>query len=464
MDLDSPSFFTPHSRALSLTLCVASLLATACQGRRSTLDVEQQLNGALGLPHGVAFRTEGTPIVAAEEAPESLPLADAVCLAIQASPELQAALARVRTAQAEADLASQLPNPVLDFVFRVPDAGGKVGIEAGLAADLLAVLQRPTRQRATGHRLEAAAASALATALDVVAETQLLYAEAQALEATVPLLDARLSVVERLRSVADTRAEVGEGARHDVTTLESQSRALAVESSRDRHELRLARLALARRIGTPSGTADWQLDEWSAPAAVPTNESAWITSALRRRPELLAMSWELLALGEELAVARWGALDGATVGIDAERDEGWAVGPAVSLPLPLFDSGSARKRRASAVVIEARHRYAEAQQNAVEEVRSALESMSNAQQNLERVTRDLIPLERRRQSEISEAYQQRAVDLTAVLLAEQGLSEAQATRIALERELTTALLRLERAVGGRGPLVNSDLHDAQREP
>lgn len=437
----------PSARSLGPVL--GSLLLAGCAVTPPQVDAEASISETLALPGAVVFRAEGDPIDATSDVLDALRLEDAIRRAVETSPELQAALARVRVAQAEADLAGLLPNPILSLVFRFPEGGGGPDIEAGLAADLLAILQRPRRSSAAAHRLEAEAAAALSSALDVVAEVRDLYASAQVLEELVPLLEGRLSVLDRLREVAQARLELGEGTRHDVTTLDSERLELAVEASRRRQELRLARMSLTRRIGEPSGSASWQLDPWQGPPAVTTAESPWIETALRSRPEVLAIEWELRARGDEVALARWGALDGASVGIDAERDGDWSVGPAVSTPLPIFDTGGARKRRASALESEAQHRLVQAQRSVVEEVRTSLAALSGSQQNLDRIVRELVPLQERRRAEIDEAYRLGHVDVTALLFAEQALQETQTLRVGLEREVSTALLRLERSVGGR---------------
>jgi outer membrane protein TolC len=69
------------------------------------------------------------------------------------------------------------------------------------------------------------------------------------------------------------------------------------------------------------------------------------------------------------------------------------------------------------------------------------------------VTRELVPLQERRRSEVEDAWRLGHVDVTDVLLAEQALLQAQSTRVGLEREASDALFRLERAVGGRAVLA-----------
>ncbi len=438
----------PSARSLGPVL--GSLLLTGCAVTPPQVDAEASISETLALPGAVVFHAHGRPIDAPSEPTTTLPLQDAVQRAVETSPELQAALARVRIAEAESDFSRLLPNPILNFALRIPEGGGSPDIEGSLSADLLDILQRPRRSSAAAHRLEAEAASALSTALDVVAEVRDLYANVQVLEELLPLLESRLSVLDRLREVAQARLDLGEGIRHDVTTLDSERMELAVEASRRRQELRVARMALTRRIGEPSGAATWQLDKWEGPPAVPTVEAAWIEAALRARPEVLAIQWEIQARGDEAAIAGWGSWNGLAVGIDEERSDGdYSIGPSVSAPVRIFDRGGARERRASAFELEARHRLVEAQRAVVEEVRTSLVSLSGSQQNLDRVVRELIPLQERRRAEIDEAYRLGHVDVTALLFAEQALQETQTLRVGLEREVSTALLRLERSVGGR---------------
>jgi outer membrane protein TolC len=428
------------------------VLVGGCATSPPEVDAERAISAALGDSHAVAFRFEGAPLDAANGSPESLGAAEAIRRAVETSPELQAALARVRAAQAEADLAGLLPNPVLSLVLRFPEGGGKTEVEAGLGADLLAILQRPRRARTAGHRLEAAAAEALSSALDVVARVQRDSGEVQALEALLPVLEGRAGLLERQREVAQARLELGEGSRPDVTAFDAERTRLAVETAERRRDLRVARLALARTIGEPSSSATWRLDAWSAAPVVEASERAWIDSALARRPEILAIEWELRAREEEEGRARGDALSGANAGLEAERDELWSVGPSVAAPLPVFDTGQARRERARALTAEQRHRLTEARRGVVEDVRSSLESLGSAQRNLARVESELIPLQERRRAETEEAYRLGLLDVTALLFADQALQESQARRVDLAREVAAARTRLERSVGGPAAL------------
>jgi outer membrane protein TolC len=441
--LQSSRSLQHFSRAIRAT----ALLLAACAAPPPRVDVEAEVEAAVPAS-AIAFRAEGGPIDVASPAQAELTLPTALKCSVERSPELQAALARVRMAQAEADLAALLPNPILDVVLRWPASGGSPEIEAGIATDLLSILQRPRRSSAAGHRLEAEAASALAAALDVVAEVQELYARIQALDALAPLLEQRLAGLVRLVEVAQARLELGEGTRQEVTALAAERAGLAIELSEQRLALHQARLSLARRLGEPSADASWRLDAWSSPGILPTAEAPWIQASLTARPDLMAIEWELRARGDEAALAGASSLEGLELGVAAERQGGWAIGPSAATPLPVFDTGDARKDRARAAESEARHRLTEAQRKAVEEVRSSLAALAESQASLPSVEGELIPLAERRRSAVEQAFQLGLVDVTALLLAERDLQTARARRVTLEQAVSLARIRLERAVGG----------------
>ena len=162
----------------------------------------------------------------------------------------------------------------------------------------------------------------------------------------------------------------------------------------------------------------------------------------------MAIEWELRAREEEEKLASGSVFQDASVGLDAERDGDWSLGPAVSAPLPIFDTGRARKERARALSAEERHRLTQAQRTVIEDVRTSLAALLGAQENLARVDQELLPLQTQRRGEIEEAYRQGFVDVTALLFADQALQETQARRVDLARELALAQSRLERSIGG----------------
>jgi len=432
-------------RCARVALGIPCLLLAACQSAELSRSAEQDIAAAVGVADAVTFRTEGAPID--ETTPgATLTIEDAVRAAVASDAGLQAALARVRVAMADADQARLLPNPVLNLVLRW--GSGSPQIEVSLAQDLIAVLKIPNRTKAADNRLREAAADAVTVALDVVADVQQAYAESQAGDALVPIFEHQAALTAKLIEIANARLADGEGTRGDVTTLDSQRIGLEVALADARLRSREARLRLARLVGQPSAAAAWALDPWVAPAFDLGGEDRWIETALVNRPELRAIGWELAALGDDEALAKFFPWDGGSIGVDAQKDGDWTVGPSVSTPIPVFDMGQAAVARVVAERMEARHRLTGVQREVVASVRTALAAVRAHAENLDRVRSRLIPVEEERRRQAEAAYRAGQTDVTPLFLAEQGVSLAKARAIEIERETTGARIRLERAVGG----------------
>lgn len=440
----------PRRRAAALAgLAVGALLAACQSPPRVDLDAEGEISRAAQLGDTLEFRSvgpNGGPLDEGDAAPARLTLAEAVRRAVSTDAGLQASLARVRLFAANADQARLLPNPVLGIVYRAGQ--GSPQFEASFAQEFIQALQRPSRASAADNRLRSVVADAVATALDVISDVQDRYIESQASAALLPLLEERLALVEKLVTTSQARLDAGEGTRSDVVTLEGQRVEVQVAINRARADARSSRLRLARLIGTPSSDAAWELDAWTAPTLRRRAESEWMAAALGARPELQAIEWRLRALGDEAQMQSLAPWEGASVGLDAQSADGWQAGPALSVPLPLFDNGDAKRAANWAEQLEARHELTRARRVVIEEVRVAYQGLAANVANLQRIESELIPLQRLRRELAEDAYRAGQTDVTPLFLAEQDLRVAQTQAIEVEAQAASALVRLQRAVGG----------------
>lgn len=431
---------------------VAAVALCGCGSTpRVDLDASRSAGEATGLAAPVEFLVvgpDGGPLNEPDAAGTTLTLIDAVRRAVTTDPGLQAAMARVRVAMADADQSRLLPNPVLNVALRW--GPGKPQIEASLAQDFVQALQIPRRSSAADNRLRQAAADSVAEAIDVVSDLQERYAAAQAATELVPVLRGRMALVERLATVAKSRLDMGEGTRGDLAALQAQRVELQVEIDQAVLAEREERLRLARLIGQPSAAAGWMLDPWTTPETELAPESQWIDAALTHRPEIQSIVWRLKALGDDEAVARLQLWERASIGAEAQRDDDWFVGPSVSTPIPIFDMGQAARARVTAEQLEARHELTLARRKVIEEVRVAYETMTASRTNLVRIRGELIPLQQQRRSLAEDAYRAGQSDVTPLFLTEQDVRVTQARAIEVERQASTALVRLQRAVGGPG--------------
>lgn len=441
-----------HPAALATATLVAAFSLGACQAPpRSGVGPELAIEQAAQLTTPLEFRAvgpDGGPLDEPDAAGGGLSIREAIQRAVTSDSGLQAALARVRVALMQADQERLLPNPVLSVVYRA--GKGKPQFEALFLQEFVQALQRPSRASAADNRLRAVAADAVVAALNVLSEVQECYVDVQSSAALVPLLEERLVLVERLVTTSEARLDAGEGTRIDLVTLQAQRVELQVAIDRARLDERTSRLRLARLIGEPSAAATWALDPWTEPELRHSPESDWTDAALIARPEIQALAWRLKALEDEAGLFRLLPWEGASAGLETQSSGGWQVGPSIAVPLPIFDSGEARKGVNTAEQLEARHELTLAKRLVVEEVRVAYQVLAASTANLGRIERELIPLQRQRRQLAEDAYRSGQTDVTPLFLAEQELRVAQTQAIEVEAQTARALVRLQRAVGGPG--------------
>lgn len=436
------------ARQAVLLISAAGLCVGGCAALRKP-ETEVAIASAVGRGALVEFRTEAGPLdEPLDLGSGALSLESAVRLGVERDPGLQAALARVRIALADSKQARLLPNPVLTVLVRFPVDGGRVEFEASLVASVVSAMLAPSRARMADERLRSASEDAVTGALDLVMEIEQVYAAAQASDEVLALLRQREALLERLIALAEDRLAVGEGIRTDVTSLRAQRVELDIEVAESRRRGREARVRLARLVGAPSDGAAWTLDAWTAPAPGGAPVDAWVAVALRSRPEIASIRHELGALGVAIDIARWEALEGLEAGVEAEDTNEDTIGPLVSVPVPIFDSGGVRRERTNAQISEAAHRLTEQRRKVVEEVRLAHDALAASLANLERVRDGLLPLQERRRVEVEAAFRAGQESVTPLLLAEDDLKRARVRLVDLEEGAATAHARLRRAAGG----------------
>ena len=431
-------------------LCAGLGAVIGCTGPVPDHNAEATAAAITGVGDAIVFQNKAQPIneIIADET--KLTLIDAGRLALKNDPEIQAALARVRVAQAGAQQARLLPNPVFNIVVRAHVNGGPAILTPSIAEDLIGILEIPGKSNAADHRLRQSVSNAMTIVLGTLTDVQTKYVEIQTIEASVGILAERKTLMEKLLEVAKARLKSKEGIGLDVTAIEAQILNLETDSDQKNIDLHNARLAMARMIGSPLNKAMWAVEAWVLPPTVSSAQPLWIRAALQNRPEIQAQKWELAALGDDLKLTNFAPWEGATAGIEAERDGGWSLGPAGSTPVPIFDTGWAKKKKASAEVLGARHELTKSQRAVIEQVRRTYDEYAASIKVLARTRDSLIPLQEKRRTQAEAAYKIGETDLTTVLVAQEELQDARIKLVDLQSKTSIAYYNLVRSIGGPG--------------
>ena len=427
---------------------IALLSAIACATPPMPVnDTDEHIQSAASLANAVQFHTNALPAEAAA-APNRLPLFIAMERALRQSTELQIALAEVRAAQADARQSRLLPNPIMDIALHLPEGGGRTLVESHLTGELVQILQRPRRISAADARLRATSARAVTVTLKVMHETQQHYFEAVALRLETAILAQRAVRLSELLRITEARLAAGEGTQLDVVTLKAELATANLDLREASRRINAAHLALAHRLSQPAGRIDWELATPLYTQIALRGERDAIAHGLRVRPEMQTERWHLAALEDDKALAKLAWLEGAAAGLSTERDSGWSIGPSAAVPLPLFDTGQARRAKARAQAIAARQRVAQTARQITAEIREAHDAVSELMTTVRQARTQLLPLHEQRVALARKVFEAGQEDVTRLRLAELDHLEAQLKHVRLQHQTARAILRLDRATGG----------------
>ncbi len=136
----------------------------------------------------------------------------------------------------------------------------------------------------------------------------------------------------------------------------------------------------------------------------------------------------------------------------ARRQEiDFVLGPALEVPLPIFDQNQAQIAKAQYRARELHERYCELEQKTTEGIRTALVTRQIAAQRRMIVQQSLLPIQQSNLQVAETAYQSGKETILTVLLAQQDLIQTRLELAAAIRDEAVSTASLERELGGRLP-------------
>jgi cobalt-zinc-cadmium efflux system outer membrane protein len=317
---------------------------------------------------------------AASAAGDALTLERAVALAHERAPSLAAARAGLRAADAGVDAAGVRPNPILGY--ETENVGG-TGPFAGMRSrESTTSLQLPIelggKRRARIGVADAeragAAIDARAAAADLTLHTTEAFIAVIAGERRRAAAQARLGFAERAQQAAELRVRNGKVSPIEAQRAQVQTLAARAEADRTARSATLAVAVLAQLTGTPGEmlSADW-FDATARDGVAGTPDASL---------ELAARDVQVATAKARLVAAQRARIPDVTVVAGTRRfaetnDTAAVIG--LSLPIPLFDRGTAGVARAQADIDRAEAERAAAAQTVEQALARAQAEMANAQ-------------------------------------------------------------------------------------
>lgn len=386
---------------------------------------------------------------------EELTLERAMRIALLNNRSLQAMLAELGIARADAVQASLLSNPVFSGHARVPEETGETNLELALAQSVIDTLLLPLRQRVARAQFEQTKFQVSDMVLRFLAEVKTAYYTAQAAEQLVTMRQTVLQAAEASAELAQRQYDAGNIRDFDLATEQAAYEEAQAELTRAETARFATREALAQILGFPGpepGTWRMAANLPDLPEADPARE-ALETQALQERFDVAAARQELEALQRGLTVARFGVLPAsvAAINTETEPDGDRVTGPMWDVEVPIFDWGQATRGRLKAQLRQSQHRLAALEVAVRSEVRTAAERLAAQRQLVERYRNHLVPLRRQIVESSQRHFNYMLIGAFQLLQFKQQEIAAQQAYLEALRDYWIVRAELERAVGGRLP-------------
>jgi outer membrane protein TolC len=392
---------------------------------------------------------------AAADAPQAFDEHALVTYALTHSPQLRAERAEKPVAEAQVTIASALENPVLrlEWLHAQTGSAAEMGWGVGLAWNPPQPTVYSARKGAARAHTRAVAADVAEREADVAAAVREGCATAQVLAELAAILERTVATRRRLEQVIVQRVQLGASTRIDLG-LASLS-AVKAEQELDLARMDRARVLdqLAALAGLPAGAAIEVSAPTDAADAPPPDPGVAEQQGLQSRPIVRADE----ARGEERDEAvrgerarRWPWFGFSSLPRYRERDaSGYPhdLSFAIDVTLPILDGNHGRIAAAEA---EREHQVALAAAHVAEirrDVRLAQAEAARRRELLEKYRATVAPLLREHATLLEQALNQRQLDLTAILAAEDMVLRSQRDFAEARLAYRRARVRLARAMG-----------------
>lgn len=294
---------------------------------------------------------------------DELAAEEAVQVALLNNRSLQATYEDLMIAQTDLVAAGLLANPIFDAEVRFAEGGGGEGLELSVAQSFLGIFQIPLRKKIAAERFEATKLRVTGEVLELADEVRQTWYRLVAGRQLQELRQTALAAADAAYELAQRLHEAG-----NITDLELQLERAQYEQAK--LELAAAEYAVvAQREALNARMGLWgeAAMAWQAPVRLPAPPTSGAQAVESLESEVIAANLELGALRHRIESAAhtlglrrtFGLIPEFEAGVTGDREpEGeWAVGPTLSLPIPLFDQGQPGAAVAAADLRRARAEY-----------------------------------------------------------------------------------------------------------
>lgn len=376
----------------------------------------------------------------------------AVQVAFRNNRGLQASLAELGVSEADFVQASRIRNP--GFSFGRMRGGDETEIDRSVMFDVVGLLTIPFRTKIERNRFEQAKLATAAEAVRLASDTRRAFFTAVAAEQTVVFMGQVLTAAEASAELAQLQAKVGNWSKLDRAREQAFYADATTQLARARHAATASRELLIRLMGLWGTNVQFKLpDRLPDLPAKPQEGLSLEQLAMQQRLDVQMNKRDVAATADALGLTR-------ATGVINVLDAGYANksttgqprqnGYEISLELPIFDWGAARRARAQATYMLAVHRTADTAVRARSEVREAYSSYRTTYDVAKHYRDEVVPLRKQISDEVLLRYNGMLASVFELLSDAREQVSSVNGAIEAQRDFWIAETELQAAINGSG--------------
>lgn len=445
---------TPQASSLAAVALFLTLSGCASVQRDSaSSDVTRRIAERTGQP--VAWNDRADIVPASDEAVAPLLEGEltadrAVAIAFANNRDLQATLEELGIARADLIQASLIRNPIFDGELRFPGNPARP-FELSLTQTLFDLIQLPVRRKFGAAMFEAAKTRVSGAVINFAADVRSDFYELQAAQQVLARQNTITEAARISTELARKQHDAGNISDLDLENEQAVYEQAKVDLARTQLAALKDRERLVMDLGLTRNDSQWKVQpEFGTIPQTDTPVEELEATALARRADIAAARTQVEAARQMLPIARVSAIEDLSVGIhhDRDTDGSKSTGPAVSIPIPIFNRGAAARSRAEATLRQSQQRLEAMLTNARSEVRTAHEQLVEARSRAEYLRTVVVPRRQRIVSLTQVETNSMHRGVFELIQARQNLASAERDLVLAERDYWIARTGMDRALDG----------------
>lgn len=322
----------------------------------------------------------------------------AVQIALLNNRDLQGTYEDLGVAQADLVQAGLLKNPIFDGAARLPITGGQAELDLTVTQDFMDVFTMPLRKKVAKAEFEATKRHVAGAVMDLAERTRVALYQLQAAKQLLAMRQQILQATDDSFDASKRMRKAGNITKLALDSRESLYDQAKLDVARSQQMVVNRRERLNRLMGLWGKRTQWKVaNRLPEVPKQPLNVQHLEKRAIANSLDLAAAKQQIIAYGRRLGVTKATALvPSLDAGPMAERQNNeWTVGPAFTLPIPLFDQGQARVAKAKAQLRRLQQRYLALAVNIRSRARAARQQLRTARQRARYYLRVYLPLQQR---------------------------------------------------------------------